>query len=278
MSKYNQYFAPYVDDATFQGLKTATLPIVRKGGSDGPASTDPELNQYFLIAQEMVNDDTVRPFNVKYTVKDLETTHVLGEITLIGCTYNMTHTILYSNMYYTEYNDCFEFKPGVLRNYIGVYPKFSKDKNRISLIDSGYGYGNSMFTSYSQEDFQEIDLSTTLGALQTHKHTMADITDLELPEIDTSNLATKEELAGKADADHTHEFDHITIADSETKFSDWTSMRFRIMNQKNVGISITYDKIWRSNGVIMDDAVIWASEYNAKIAELEARLAALEGK
>ena len=55
-------------------------------------------------------------------------------------------------------------------------------------------------------------------------------------------------------------------------------MRFRIMNQKKVGISITYDKIWRSNGVIMDDAVIWASEYNAKIAELEARLAALEGK
>ena len=142
----------------------------------------------------MVNDDTVRPFNVKYTVKDLETSHVLGEITLIGCTYNMTYTILYSNMYYTEYNDCFEFKPGTLRNYIGVYPKFSKNKNKISFIDSGYGYGNSMSTFCSQEDFQEIDISSTLGAMQTQKHTMADITDLELPEIDTSNYLTKSQL------------------------------------------------------------------------------------
>ena len=41
-------------------------------------------------------------------------------------------------------------------------------------------------------------------AASNHTHTMADITDLELPEIDTSNLATKEELAGKADANHTH--------------------------------------------------------------------------
>ena len=41
-------------------------------------------------------------------------------------------------------------------------------------------------------------------AASNHTHTMADITDLELPEIDTSNLATKEELNGKADANHTH--------------------------------------------------------------------------
>ena len=39
---------------------------------------------------------------------------------------------------------------------------------------------------------------------------MADITDLELPEFDTSNLATKEELNGKADLEHTHNISDIT--------------------------------------------------------------------
>ena len=39
---------------------------------------------------------------------------------------------------------------------------------------------------------------------------MADITDLELPEIDTSNLATKEELTQKANVNHTHTISDIT--------------------------------------------------------------------
>ena len=40
---------------------------------------------------------------------------------------------------------------------------------------------------------------------KVHTHTMADITDWEAPDIDTSNLATKEELAEKANIEHTHD-------------------------------------------------------------------------
>ena len=46
-----------------------------------------------------------------------------------------------------------------------------------------------------------------------HTHKMADITDLS---IDTSNLATKDELAGKADADHTHKMADITDLSIDT--------------------------------------------------------------
>ena len=82
-------------------------------------------------------------------------------------------------------------------------PKFSKDKNSIRFYESGYAFTISSGYNFNSEEFEEIEVSQ-------HKHTMADITDLELPEIDTSNLATKEELTQKANVNHAHNISDIT--------------------------------------------------------------------
>ena len=53
-----------------------------------------------------------------------------------------------------------------------------------------------------KDEMKEMIVEELAGKADAdHTHKMADITDLS---IDTSNLATKDELAGKADADHTH--------------------------------------------------------------------------
>ena len=54
-----------------------------------------------------------------------------------------------------------------------------------------------------------INVNGNSVSLEGHTHDYAasnhtHITDLEMPEVDTSNLATKEELAGKANTNHTH--------------------------------------------------------------------------
>ena len=81
-------------------------------------------------------------------------------------------------------------------------------------------------------------------ALKEHKHTMADITDLELPEFDTSNLATKTELTGKADLEHTHTISDITNLQTSLDnkanvnhthtISDITNLQTSLDNKANV--------------------------------------------
>ena len=152
------WVAPYVDKNEFEALETKTV-LSGKIARGSKGSKGPNKNPSFEILASMKNDNTVHQFNMKVGIVDAETTKLLGEIILNGCTYNMDYVILYSNVHYTADNDCFEFLVGKQGNMIGVVPKFTKDKNMIETWFEGYRFGTISGTLYSEESFEAIDIS-----------------------------------------------------------------------------------------------------------------------
>ena len=152
------WVAPYVDKNEFKALETKTV-LSGKIARGSKGSKGPNKNPSFEILASMENDNTVHPFNMKVAIVDAETTKLLGEIILNGCTYNMDYVILYSNVHYSADNDCFEFLVGKQDTWIGVVPKFTKDKNMIETWFEGYRFGTISGTLYSEESFEAIDIS-----------------------------------------------------------------------------------------------------------------------
>ena len=94
----------------------------------------------------------------------------------------------------------------------GAFYSYDKDRQIDCTLDGIHihNFPNDKSTYIGPGDINVNGNSVSLEghthdyAASNHTHTMADITDLEMPEVDTSNLATKEELAGKANTNHTH--------------------------------------------------------------------------
>ena len=155
--------------------------------------------------------------------------------------------------------------------------------------DDRYAKTSHKHTMADITDLQIPEVDTSNLASKDHKHTMSDITDLELPDIDTSNLLTKEE------AENTYikqiSEDRLFIIDDintvilgngmlTLKITANNNLFCRI-NNANISIQDLDRNIMITPSDIIfnnTDSVVKHSEYDAKIAELEARLAALEQK
>ena len=81
--------------------------------------------------------------------------------------------------------------------------------NITDLQSSLDGKANSNHT-HSIANVTNLQSSLDGKANVSHTHIMADITDYEAPDIDISNLATKEELNNKANTVHTHKISDVT--------------------------------------------------------------------
>ena len=75
---------------------------------------------------------------------------------------------------------------------------------------TGFDGSNYVTTEQLDTTKQELIQSINTKANASHTHVMADITDYEAPDIDISNLATKEELNDKANTVHTHNINDVT--------------------------------------------------------------------
>ena len=75
---------------------------------------------------------------------------------------------------------------------------------------TGFDGINYVTTEQLDTTKQELTQSINGKANTSHTHVMADITDYEAPDIDISNLATKEELNDKANTVHTHNITDVT--------------------------------------------------------------------
>ena len=103
-----------------------------------------------------------------------------------------------------------------------------------------------------KDEMKEMVVEELAGKADAdHTHKMADITDLS---IDTSNLATKDELSGKADVDHTHlTFEKLQIGDDHVVTQILPNMYQALSVQRKLNGNIQESAIIMPMGIRLYD-------------------------
>ena len=158
--------APLIDQSELKTLEdTVRINGYNNSGLNGPAS-----NKYTVVLADIEDDSLVRQFNLRTTVKNDDTSKLMGEAIVAGCIYNGNVTITQCDFIYTDDRDDLVFKIGKLSNKLMLYPSFTNLEKSVSIMASGCSksnpYGSSYGDSFEEIDVTSIDLASKIAALE----------------------------------------------------------------------------------------------------------------